>query len=156
MSPRMNWFGLCVVSALVGALVASHPAGKDRAIAQVRPTAMDIAASDTVVNACTRCSWSYSCLSLNQELVQVLPPGTTGVLHGVRVGGVFLDLFDGPTASDPRIGTIYTGSSTNGTQSVDFDVRFTNGFSVHSTGNGAVITVLYKLDTTSPGNVEPD
>jgi len=74
----------------------------------------------------------------------VLPPGTTGVLHGVRVGGQF-HFFDGPTASDPEIGDVYSNTY-GGTISVDFDVRFTNGLSVHGSGE---CVILYKLDRPS-------
>ena len=133
MSQRSKLVVFSVIAAAVGSLMTERPAAGDRAVA---PS----------VNLFPRVypAWShwYGIATWPAE-VQVIPPGTSGILHSFITSGGALEIHEGPLGNvTPSIVRWLQAAQT---QTI-LDVRFTDGIKITGINAPTEVSILYSLD----------
>jgi hypothetical protein len=122
MSQRNSLIVFCFASALMGGIVATQSAGRDRASAQISTGAVDGVAA---LSPCRQCVWDYRFVPEVGATTQIAPPGSIGILHCVSgTPYASLTLYDGTIAPQNRLAVHYSESNTT---SQCLDIRFHNG-----------------------------
>ncbi|MBI5765387.1 MAG: hypothetical protein HZA51_17905 [Planctomycetes bacterium] len=164
MNQRSSLIVFCFASALVGGIVATQSAGRDRATAQVANVAAGV---ETVAlpSRCNQCAWDgkrIEYIATTERLrIQVFPVGTSGVVHSIiRSPSPYtciLDVMGEGDAADPNAITYGRPDEFWNTYvNQENDIRFTSGLwietrNVNECGQPSNATnafvVLYRLDT---------
>ena len=107
----------------------------------------DAVTADTS-SSCPPCEWKYKfqeVFSCSIGGFEVLPPGTSGVLHGIWLSRN-VTIANGPLSFENTIGA-FSGGSDGRSTFIQLDVPFDNGLtaSCYPDLNGTSFTILYRL-----------
>lgn len=149
MSQRSSLIVFCSASALAGGIVATQSSGKDRASAQVSIASQASPATTLVSFPRQYPTWKYWYgVVPDSGRMQVLAPGTTGVIHALYFppGSSTVELHEG--AEGVIMPIIRLGGGPGAQTITVLDARFTDGLKVINLGGygGTPVTVLYSID----------
>ena len=134
MSQRSKLAAFGLAAAIIGSLITAHSKAGDRASQQTTTTT-------TLLRAYPSWNHWFGIAPAIGE-VQVIPPGTAGVLHSFLTAGS-VEIHEGPPGNITP--PILKSAPTAYAQTV-IDVRFTDGIKLQGINSNAEVTVLYSID----------